>query len=156
MISPELLRRYPFFGTLNDAELKAIAMITEEAEFEQGITLFEEGQTADMLYFLVDGNIDLYYVVEEQFHPETRKEFIVGEINPGEVFAISTLIEPYMYTSTARVDKHSKLLKIQAEALRALLEKDCQLGYKVMRQIARAAIDRLGAARVLLAGCIEK
>ena len=156
MISPEFLRRYPFFGTLNDAELKAIAMITEETEVAQGLTLFSEGQTADTLYFLIDGNIDLYYVVEEQFHPETRKEFIVGEINPGEVFAISTLIEPHVYTSTAKVDKPGKVLKIQATALRELLKKDCTLGYKMMCQVAHAAIERLGAARVMLAGSIQK
>jgi CRP/FNR family transcriptional regulator, cyclic AMP receptor protein len=156
MISPELLRRYPFFGTLNDAELKEIAMITDEGAIEQGVTLFKEGQTADTLYFLLEGSVDLYYIVEEQFHPETRKEFIIGEINPGEVFAISTLIEPYAYTSTARVDKPGRVLKIQAGKLRDLLEKDCSLGYKLMRQIAQAAINRLGTARVLLAGCITK
>jgi CRP-like cAMP-binding protein len=156
MISPELLRRYPFFGTLNDTELKEIAMITDEAEFKHGTTLFNEGQPAEMLYFLLDGSIDLFYIAEEQYHPETRKEFNVGEINPGEVFAISSVIEPYVYTSTARVDKDCRVLKIRSEALRGLLGKDCPLGYKLMRQIAHAAIQRLGAARVLLAGCNEK
>jgi len=156
MISPELLRRYPFFGTLNDSELKSIAMITEEKEFEQGTELFKEGQTADTLYFLVEGNIDLLYVVEEQFHPETRKEFVVGEINPGEVFAISTLIEPFVYTSTARADKPSRVLQIASKPMRELLDKDCLLGYKVMEQMAKSAMIRLGVARVLLAGCIKK
>lgn len=156
MISPELLRRYPFFGKLNDTELKSIAMITEEAELAEGITLFEEGQAATTLYFLVEGNIDLYYIAEEKYHPQVRKEFFVGEINPGEVFAISTLIEPYIYTSTAKVDKPSKVLKIQAEELRSLLTGNCTLGYKTMCQIAHAAIDRLGSARVLLAGCAKK
>jgi len=30
MISPELLRRFPFFNFMNDAQLKAVAMIAEE------------------------------------------------------------------------------------------------------------------------------
>ncbi|MFZ6031461.1 MAG: Crp/Fnr family transcriptional regulator [Chloroflexota bacterium] len=151
MISPELLRRYPFFGTLNDSELKELAMITEEAAIEQETVLFTEGQVADTLYFLVEGSIDLVYSVQEQYRPETRKDFLVGEINPGEVFAISTLIEPYVYTSTARAGKRSRVLKIDAQTLRDLLAKDCTLGYKVMRQIARAAIERLASARVMLA-----
>lgn len=155
MISPELLRRYPFFGPLNDAELKEIAMITDEAAIEQGTLLFTEGQPATTLYFLVDGSIDLVYSVQEQYRPETRKDFLVGEINPGEVFAISTLIEPYVYTSSARADKRSRVLKIDAHTLRDLLTKDCPLGYKLMRQIAHAAIERLASARVLLADVIK-
>ena len=156
MISPELLRRYTFFGTLDDTQLKTISMISEEAIIEKNTTLFEEGQEADTLYFLIEGSVSLYYIAEEKYHPQGRKEFMIGEINPGEVFAISVLIEPYAYTSTAKVDRTSRVLKIQAPALRDLLAKDCQLGYKLMRQIARAAMERLGAARVLLAGCGQK
>ncbi len=41
MISPELLRRYPFFGFLGDAQLKAIAMIAEESTYEKDQPIFE-------------------------------------------------------------------------------------------------------------------
>jgi CRP-like cAMP-binding protein len=156
MISPELLRRYTFFGTLDDAQLKAVAMISDETIVETGKTLFEEGDAADTLYFLIEGSISLYYVAEEKYHPESRKEFLVGEINPGEVFAISVLIEPYKYTSTARVDRTSRVLKIQSAALRRLLENECDLGFKIMCEVARAAMERLSAARVILAGCNDK
>ena len=105
---------------------------------------------------MIEGSISLYYIAEEKYHPQGHKEFLVGEINPGEIFAISVLIEPYAYTSTARVDRDSRVLKIQAAALREQLDAHHDLGYKLMRQLARAAMERLGAARVLLAGCIEK
>jgi hypothetical protein len=36
MISPELLRRYPAFGNFNDAELRALALIAEEANADVG------------------------------------------------------------------------------------------------------------------------
>ncbi len=36
MISPELLRRYPFFGTLSEEQLRQIAMIAEEQTYEAG------------------------------------------------------------------------------------------------------------------------
>ena len=39
MISPEILRRYPFFGFMTDAELKAVAMIAEEVSYKEGETL---------------------------------------------------------------------------------------------------------------------
>ncbi len=61
MISPEILRRYPFFSFLTDAQRKALAMIAEEAACEAGAVIFEEGDPASDLYLLLDGSIDLYF-----------------------------------------------------------------------------------------------
>ena len=44
MISPEMLRRYPFFADMDDTSLKAIAMITEEIPLKAGEILFHSGQ----------------------------------------------------------------------------------------------------------------
>jgi CRP-like cAMP-binding protein len=151
MISPELLRRYPFFGALSDAQLKAIAQIAEEVSFEKGVTLFKECDPAEIIGLLTEGSIDLYYCVGEELNSETRKEFLVGEINPGEIFAVSALIDPYQYSATARAAQHSKVIKIEAAALRRLLEGDCDLGFKLMKQVAKTAMERLAYTRVQLA-----
>ena len=98
MISPEILRRYPFFGSLSDAQIKAMAMIAEEETISKGAVICEEGKPARAFYLLVDGGVSLYYKSDEEFNPKSRKDFLVGEINPGEVFAISALVEPYKYT----------------------------------------------------------
>jgi CRP/FNR family cyclic AMP-dependent transcriptional regulator len=151
MISPELLRRYPFFAFLDDAHQKAIAMITEEVTYANRETIFRENQPASALYLLVEGNVDLYFTVEEEYRPESRKEFLVGEINPGEPFAISALIEPYVLTATARAASPCRVLKVDAAALRALCEVDCRLGYTLMKHAAKAALERLHFTRVQLA-----
>ena len=36
MISPELLYRYPFFGGLDNSQVKAIAMIAQEIFLDNG------------------------------------------------------------------------------------------------------------------------
>lgn len=151
MISPELLRRYPFFAPYSDAQLREIAMLSDEITAEAGTTLFEECQAADWFYLLIDGGIDLYYKSEEQYHPKTKKEFSVGEINPGEVVAISAMIDPYVLNATARVSKDSRLIKTDAKAFRALFKKDPQLGYITMHQIAKSTMERLAFTRVQLA-----
>jgi CRP/FNR family cyclic AMP-dependent transcriptional regulator len=153
MISPELLRRYPFFGSLADNQLKAVAMIAQEDSEEEGTTLFEENQPAEALFLLLEGSVDLYYISEEEYHPKGRKEFWVGEVNPGEIYAISGLIEPYIYTATARASKPIRFVRIGAAELRALLDLDCKMGYNFMRQLAKLAIERLNVTRVQLAAC---
>ncbi len=151
MISPEILRRYPFFGQLSDDQLRAIAMITEETGFEKGVCLFEEGHSAQTLYLLVEGNLDLFYKSEEEFHGKTRKEFLVGEINPGEVFGISSMVEPYSYSASARAAQKGKYLKIDAGALRKLIDGDPKLAYRLLSQLLKVYSERLYYTRVQLA-----
>lgn len=151
MVSPELLRRFKFFGFMSDGQLKAVAMITEELAFEKGKALFEIGRPAAALYLLVVGSIELLYVVSDEFDPQTRKEFYISDISPGEICGISALIEPYVYTSTARADGPCRILKIESDALRALCEVDSSLAYGWMREIAKVAIERLHDTRVQLA-----
>lgn len=150
MVSPELLRRYPFFGALDDRQLKAVAMITEELSFEAGETLFDINQPAEALYLLAEGSVELYYVVADEFDPTLRKEFYVSDISPGEVVGISALIEPYQYTSTVRAASASRVVRVEGGGLRALCELDCKLGYSLIRQLAKTALERLHDTRVQL------
>ncbi len=150
MISPELVRRYPFFGGLDDAQLKAIAMIADEVDCQTGATLFENDQAATALYLLLTGNVELFDVVTDRIDPALRKEFYVSDINPGEIIGISALVEPHRYTATARVVSPSCLLKMDAVALRALCEANPPMAANLMRQIARVAMERLHDTRVQL------
>jgi CRP-like cAMP-binding protein len=156
MISPETLRRYPFFGTLSDAQIKEIAMIAEEETYDKGAVLFEQGLPATAFYLLVDGEVSLFYNANLEHQPESRKDVLVGEINPGEIFAISAFIEPYIYSTTVRADKKSRVIKFDSRALHELLEKDPNLNCILMRKIAMAAMERLAFARVQLAAAWAK
>jgi CRP/FNR family transcriptional regulator, cyclic AMP receptor protein len=151
MVSPELLRRFPFFSSFNEAELIIIAMIADQEEIENGTVLFEENQPATTLYVLQEGSVELFFKADGKNQAGSGKEFSVGEINPGEIFAISSFIEPYILNAGARTSQNSKIVKINAEALRAMFENDCQLGYKTMHQITKALMERLTYTRVQLA-----
>jgi CRP-like cAMP-binding protein len=151
MVHPDLLRRYPFFGFLTVTQRQEVAMITEEVAFEQGKTIFEYGDPADAMYLLVEGAIDLHYTVVDDYEPELRRDFLIGEIAPGEAFAFSALVEPYTLTATAVTTSPCKALRIEAEALRALCEEDSSLACNLMVQIAQVMKARLHAARIQLA-----
>jgi CRP-like cAMP-binding protein len=151
MVSPELLRRYPFFGSLSDTQLKGLAMVAEEEKITKGSVVCVEGQPATALYLLIDGNVCLFYKAEDELHPETRKDFLVGEVNPGEMFAISAFIEPFIYTSTVKADEDSRIVRFPSKDLNSLIQKDPTLYCTLLREIAKAAMERLAYARVQLA-----
>jgi CRP/FNR family cyclic AMP-dependent transcriptional regulator len=152
MISPELLRRYTFFAPFNDSEQKEIAMMAEEIQVVEGTVLFESGNLADSLYLLLEGGVDLYDISVDDYDPSLRKEFFVGEIDPGEILLISAVVEPYLATATARVSAPSRLVQFNASKLREAAKNNPEFGYKLMHQIARITLDRLAETRVMLAG----
>jgi CRP/FNR family transcriptional regulator, cyclic AMP receptor protein len=151
MISPEILRHYPLFHSFSDSQLRAIAMIAEEENVEAETTLFQKGQSAEFLYILKDGSIDLYFTTGDKGNSINHKGFLVGEINPGELFSISALIEPHILSSTASASRQSVIIKIEADALRGLFEKDKKLAYLFTYQAAKASIERLHNTHIQLA-----
>ncbi len=151
MISPELLRRFPFFGWIDSDYLREIALISEEQSYEKEVTLFEEGASADTLYFLITGSVDLFFSAREETRPASHNDYYSGSINPGEAFAISALIEPHIYVATARTSVPSTILTIDGKALRNILDANPGFGYPMMEKIARVALQRLTTTRIQLA-----
>ena len=150
MVSPKHLRRYDLFDFMGDKELETVAAIAKEKEYQEGDVIIESGQPADTFYFLADGSISYYFVVTIVHDPYYEKEYHISNINPGEMFGISALIEPYKYTATLRADKPSRVIEIGASDLRALCDADPKLAYGLMQAVAKASIERLQATRIQL------
>lgn len=148
MVSPELLRRYPFFALLNDDQLKAIALIAAEKSISKGTIILKENNPAVKLYILVEGDIDLVFSGGGE---GAITNALVGSIAPGKSLGVSSLIEPFQYISSARATVNCKVIEIDGLALRALLEVDQKLGYAMMRNIAAAVLERLKYTQVELA-----
>jgi CRP-like cAMP-binding protein len=148
MISPEFLRRYPFFAVLADEQLKAVAMIAEEKMYPKETILVKENTPAKKLILLVEGDVDLIYSGGGE---GAINNALVGSIAPGEMLGVSSLIEPYAYISSARTTVQVKVVEIDGIALRALMQVDKQLGYTLMSNVAAAVLERLKYTQVELA-----
>jgi len=151
MISTELLRRYPCFGNLDAEQLKRISLISEIGMVEKGGIIFTEGDPAKSLYILIEGAVDLYFHLKDEYDPQKSKEFSVGEINPGEIFAVSALIEPHVLEATAKAAQDCKLIKIDSEKLRGLCDQDQGMTCACLKKIIQALLERLNYARIQLA-----
>jgi CRP-like cAMP-binding protein len=148
MISPEVLRRYPFFASLNESQLKAIAMIAQEKSYPKGALLVKENADASILALLIEGDIDLVYSGGGE---GAISNALVGSIAPGEIYGVSSLIEPYRYTSSVKATMPVRVIEVDGLALRAMVENDPKLGYILMRNVAVAVLERLRYTQVELA-----
>ena len=145
MISPELLRRYPYFAGLKDESLKAVAMISDERSAPVGTVLVREDQPADHLYIIVDGEVDIRYHVGQGEHKSV--DILVG----GDLMVWMAIVPPHRINATAVALKDVRMLAIEASRLRALCDQDPLLGYRLMSGVAEAVSHRLHGAQVQLA-----
>ncbi len=149
MVSPELLRRFPFFGGLNDDQLRGIAMLSQEESYDGGALILREGDVAQKLYILASGSVELLL----NLAPGRTGQVFVGAVAPGEPFGISALVEPYNYSTSVRAESAVKAIAVDGPGVRAMCAVDCALCQAIMLQLVRALQDRLQACHVQVAAC---
>lgn len=145
MISPEVLRRYPYFAGIQDESLKQLAMIAGEEAIPADTVMFREGDTAGHLFVILKGEVNIQYILG---NGELRT---VDTLVEGDLLMWSALVEPYKATALGTTTKETHLVHIDAAKLRLLCEKEPMLGYRLMTQVARLLANRLEGARVQLA-----
>jgi CRP-like cAMP-binding protein len=145
MISPEILRRYPYFANVRDESLRKIAMISEEEFIPAGRVIFREGDKADHLYIILQGEVDIQYTLG------SGEQRTVDTVVAGELIMWSALVEPYRSTALGTTRQDTKLVAIDAKQLREYCEQDHDLGYRMLLSVLKLLATRLEGARVQLA-----
>ncbi len=145
MISPEQLRRYPFFLSVDADVLKEVAMISDEVAFDANETIFAENDPAERLYIVIDGEVDLKYTLGD------GQQRVVDTIVAGELLVWSAMVEPFRCTTAGVTRKPSTLISINGAKFRALCEQHHDLGYRMLVSVTKSLASRLEGARVQLA-----
>ena len=145
MISPELLRRYPYFAPIHEWTLKRIAMVSQERVYLAGQHIFDEGEAADYVYLIVAGEVELQYLLPSG---EART---IDMIPAGELIGWSALVDPHRRTARAIADRETDIVAIESETLRALCDEDPVLGYRLMEKVCEILSSRLDSTRLQLA-----
>ena len=92
------------FKGLSQEVIKEIDRITFEESYEEGTSLFKEGDPASNFYILAAGKVKLT-IGEEGYLTHLVN-------NPGEAFGWSSLVEHGFYTASAECSVPTKLLRI--------------------------------------------
>lgn len=145
MVSPELLRRFAYFSGATEQTLKQVAMLAEEKSVRAGDVLFREGQDATELCVLMEGEVDIQYVLGDGTYQT------VDTLIAGDLMVWSALVEPHTTHSMGVARTPVKLIAIDAPRFRALLDSEPVLGYHVMKAVAAAVAHRLHGARLQIA-----
>lgn len=121
-----------YFGEMNDSTFHYIESQFEWVHIERDQVLFRKGETADSLYILING---LLNIVEEEKGKSPR---LMGVIPWGEIAGEAALLTDEKRASTIHAARDSDLVKLSKSAFERICEKYPQ----VMMKISRILIKR--------------
>lgn len=136
MISLDFLETVDAFSDLDDDQLTDIQGCSEVAEFKRGEEIFAAGDTPEHFWIVLNGQVNLTLDMPEG--PDT-----ITTLSQGMPFGWSSLVPPHKYHLSAKcVSRSCKTVRIPADRLIELFEKDAQLGYKIMSKVMIVAGKR--------------
>ncbi|MBN1180365.1 MAG: cyclic nucleotide-binding domain-containing protein [Anaerolineae bacterium] len=133
-----ILRRTDMFYDLNDEQLRMVADVCLEREYELGQLIFEENTRGEELYAIVSGEVEIR-LDTSMIRPDARKgkPVTVATLRRGQTFGEVTLVDQGLRTASAHsASNPTRLLVIPRDSLIDLCEQHPELGYRVMRSVA--------------------
>ncbi len=124
------LKGVNMFETMSADELKILSNISREIQIEAGKVLFEQGDSCDYLYVIVDGEIE---IILNQEDAEPR---ILATLGPPTSFGEIALFGDEGRSAGARASKDTSLLGIEKEPLLELIHEHPTISIAIIGQLA--------------------
>ena len=137
--------------TTEEATILARTMVSRE--LADGDFLFDEGDSEDTLYVLLDGKLE---VVKRTGAGE---EASLGVLREGDLAGELSFVDSHTHTVALRALCSTTVLSLTREDFEALVDDNPRLVYKVMRSVARSAhkiMHRMNAEFIELSNYIFK
>ncbi len=128
-------RESDLFKGASQRIISEIGKNSEEVSFEKDTVIFRTNEEAHYLYVLVEGELDIVILEKENIHFKV--------IKPGEVFGWSALVEPYLYTATARCETGVKAIRIAREDIEKAVKRHPEEGLVIYKHLTGIIAQRL-------------
>lgn len=133
-----------------------IVEICHERTLDKGELYFAQDKKATEIHLCRSGRVDIVVRLSEPWGIEVT----VYKAKAGEIFGWSSVLEPSIYTSSARCVERTEDIYIQASDSLNLFEEELHTGYVVMRNLSSIINFRLAEYRsklsIELAASIQK
>ena len=134
MTSLVFLQSVDILKGLSNDQLNAIGKLCREKSYMNEDVLFNEGQSAEHLFLISEGTVDLSFSLPGRIlTPETT----IVSVSRGRAFGWSSLMPPYRYRLNAHCTSETcKVLHLNRAPLRRLFDEDMKLGFQVTVNLA--------------------
>lgn len=133
------LRLVSFLRDLNDEELTAFADLLQFREVPPGTRILEEGTEVNELSIVCSGVVHVRRL-------SRKHEMLLGRLGVGSFFGEVNLFDPGVATASVYAMKQTVILAyVTYGDLRAFMEANHEIGYKVVTGMMTETVRRLRA-----------
>ena len=125
----DILRNIPLFAKLEPAKLKLLAFTSERLNFASGQALFNQGETGDAAYVIIDGEAD---VLVDTAAGKTRVATLGRNAIVGEIAILCDVPR----TATVVAKSPLTVLRIAKDTFFRLITEFPQMAVEIMRELA--------------------
>lgn len=158
MVSPELIRRYPFFAGLSHEHVTALAQLADEVAVGPEHVFFREDDEIDKFYLVVEGAVAVFMEIPDRSREQPvsgqltgelhTEEIIVSTVGSGEVFAWSALVPPTVASAGSKSVTRCRVVAFDTKKLFEKFDEDCLFAYLMTQKAATVMRERLRDMRI--------
>ena len=125
----EHARNLPFFEGVGDGPVESLLRGAFLQRFPAQVELVREGEQADFLHVIVEGQVELFSAYRE-------RETTVGVFGPGQSFIAAAVLLDRRYLKSARTLTATRVLMLPSDAVRASFAADAAFARALAIELA--------------------
>ena len=133
--------QHPFLAGMDARHLQIVLHGAKEQQFQEGDIIFREGDPANTLYLIEDGQVQL------DTTSAGSGTTTIQTLGAGDVLGWSWLFPPFAWHFRAQATQPTRAICCDGGHLLVQAEENPTFGYDVMRRISQLVIHRLQATR---------
>lgn len=143
MHTPDAIRKSDLFFDLTQEQAELIASIAVESSAPRGELIFAEGSTGREVYIIVGGSVEVFHSASlggdtTDLLDPSGGEIVLATLTVGQSFGEIAFVDQAVREASVRsVSDETMLLAINPEALMKRCDENPEMGYHIVRNIAR-------------------
>jgi CRP/FNR family transcriptional regulator, cyclic AMP receptor protein len=130
------VNRRAILKELDEDMIELLDPLIETFSCQPGTIIFQQGDRADFLYLVVDGNVDI------SFKPYDGNPITITHVGKGGLFGWSAVVGSDAYTSTAIAIGDVEALRVHGDELRKFCLEHPEAGKNILERLADGVSSR--------------
>lgn len=134
----DLLTKSSYFSGLSKEQLEKVGAVATIKSFKRNEQILKEADKGETLFLLITGRVDIYVSLVGQ-----NKREVIATLGDGEIIGEMMLLGKNRRTADVMAKDDVSAFSWDVKDLHKLFETDLQIGFLVMRNIAKQMAERL-------------
>ena len=149
MVIGSILERSSLFQGLSPAQQELLRPVFDTCNHPSGKVIFEQGEPAQYLYLLVQGEVDV------NFKPDDGPELTLSHLMPGDVVGWSAALGRSTYTASAVCITNSQFLRVCTHDLYNICANYPDTGRIIIDHLAAMVAKRINNTHAQVVAMLE-